>query len=89
MSRIVTVTVVACVMAGVVAASIGERLLGVALLILGTCVFGFRRKFYFLAAIEEGGIPDSVSSNSTSDYSDGHHSSHTSDSDSGGGGDTD
>ena len=81
MSRLNTILIGVCVAAGVAAVSIGERWCGVALLIVGTCVFGFRRKFDWLSALEEGGIPDPVSQHS--DYS------HDSGGDSGGGGDSD
>jgi hypothetical protein len=76
------------VAAGVVAASIGEHWWGVAFLIIGTCFFGFRRKFDFVSALEEGGIPDPVSQHSRSDLSDlsdSHHSDYSHDS----GGDSD
>ena len=64
MSRLLAVLIVLCVASGVVAASIGEHWWGVALLIIGTCAFGFRRKFDFVSALEEGGIPDPVSQHS-------------------------
>jgi hypothetical protein len=81
LTGLVTIFIVLCVAAGVVAASIGEHWWGVALLIIGTGVFGFRRKFDFVSALEEGGIPDPVSHHS--DYS------HDSGGDSGGGSDSD
>jgi hypothetical protein len=81
LSRLNTILIAVCVAAGVAAGSIGERWCGVALLIVGTCVFGFRRKFDWLSALEEGRIPDPVSQHS--DYS------HDSGGDSGGGGDSD
>lgn len=91
MSRIITTLIVLFVGAGVIAVSVGEHWSGLALLIIGVCFLGVRRKFDWLSLLEEGGIPDTVSEHARSNESKSHGSDslYDSDDDSGGGSHTD